>query len=143
MRVAIEQNGVIANIIEVVNMNAAADLYPGATVMDADASGVQMGWVSDGQGGYQAPPEPETPVEYQKLDSAALITLLETAGGMTQEQVVACHSDPNMAYFWILLQITPYTSRDNPKLPAALTALAALGYLPNGAQAVLDAWPTA
>ncbi|NSY36880.1 hypothetical protein [Leisingera sp. ANG59] len=101
----------------------------------------EVGWVKQPDGSYAAPPEPEKEPFYQKLDSAALITLLEAAGGMTPEMVVQCHQDPQMAYFWLLLQVTPHTSRDNPKLPAALDAMAALGYLPNGTQAVLDAWP--
>ncbi|WP_282076298.1 hypothetical protein [Epibacterium ulvae] len=92
------------------------------------------GWIVEGI------PTPEP--RYTPLDSAALIQLLETAGGMTPEQVVASNDDPSLKYFWLLLQVTPYTSRDNLKLPAALTGLEVAGYLPNGAQAVLDAWPT-
>lgn len=143
MRVAIDKNGdgIIDNIVEVESLELAAELFPHDTVLDTDATDVQIGWISDGQGGYIAPAQEAAPVVYKPLDSAALITLLETAGGMTPEQVVACHSDPAMAYFWILLQITPFTSRENPKVAAALASLNAAGYLPNGAQAVLDGWP--
>ncbi|AUQ64447.1 hypothetical protein [Phaeobacter inhibens] len=80
---------------------------------------------------------------YRDLDSAALISLLETAGGMTPELVVQSSNDPNLTYFWLLLKVSPFTSRGNPKLPGALAGLEALGYLPNGASAVLDGWPTA
>lgn len=143
MRVAIDKNGdgIIDNIVEAESVEAAAELFPADTVLDAVAAGVRIGWVKQPDGSYAAPPEPEAAPVYQPLDSAALITLLENAGGMTPEQVVACHQDQNFAYFWILIQIAPYTSRDNPKIPAALAQLEAAGYLPDGAQAVLDAWP--
>lgn len=144
MRVAIDKNGdgIIDNIIEAESVATAAELFPVDTVLDAVAAGVRIGWLKQPDGSYAAPPEPEKEPVYQKLDSAALITLLEAAGGMTPELVVQCHQDPQMAYFWLLLQVTPYTSRENPKLPAALDAMVALGYLPNGSQSVLDAWPT-
>lgn len=144
MRVAIDKNGdgIIDNIVEVESLELAAELFPLDTVMDAVAEGVQIGWVSDGNGGYLPPDPGPVEVVYKKLDTAALIDLIESAGGTTPDQVVACHKDPNMGYMWLLLSVTPYTSRDNPKLPYMLSALEAAGYLPNGAQAVLDAWPT-
>lgn len=138
MKIAIDNgHGVVSNVIEGDSIEAVQALLPGATLFEA--GGVGVGWVSAPGGGYGPPPDAEP--EYVKLDSAALIHLFETAGGMTPAMVVACKSDPNMEYFWILLQVSPHTSRENQQLPSALSGMEALGYLPDGAQAVLDAWP--
>lgn len=144
MRVAIDKNGdgVIDNIVEAESVAAAAELFPADTVMDAVAEGVRIGWVKQGDGSYAAPVLPEPDPVYRKLDSAALIGHLEAAGGMTPADIVACSKEATLEYFWLLMRTAPHTSRDNPKLPAALDQLEALGYLDAaGKQAVLDAWP--
>lgn len=144
MRVAIDKNGdgIIDNIVEVDSLEKASELFPNDVLFEAVPEGVRIGWISDGEGGYEAPAPIETEVEYQRLDTASLISLMESAGGTTPAMVVDCYNDPAMEYMWILLRVTPYTSKDNPKLPALLSSLESAGYLPNGAQAVLDAWPT-
>lgn len=144
MRVAIDKNndGIIDNIVEVESLELAALLFPDDAVLEAADNNVQIGWISDGQGGYIAPMQEATPVVYKHLNSADLIKLLVSAGGMTQEQAVACSTDADLAYFWLLLSVTPFTNKDNEDLPTALTALSMKGYLPNGPQAVFDAWPT-
>lgn len=143
MRVAIDRNGdgVIDNIIEAESVEVASALYPSDVILDAVAAGVQIGWVADGVGGYEAPPP--NPPTYRLLSSADLVSLVRSAGGSSAAQVVACRNDANLAFFWFMLEITPYTRKDHPDLVAGLTAIDALGYIPNGFQAVLDGWPEA
>lgn len=61
---------------------------------------------------------------------------------MTDAMLVAARNDANLAAMWIKLEMAMGVERDDADTAAGLAALAALGYLPNGAQAVLDAWPT-
>lgn len=77
------------------------------------------------------------------LDEAALIDLCQSAGGMTDAQLVAAFNDANLAAFWIKLRAASTILPTDQRMQDGLAAVDALGYLPKGAQAVLDAWPTA
>jgi len=85
------------------------------------------------------PPPPPVPTVLGKVE---FITLVQMAGGMTDEMLVDAHANPLFAAFWIKLQMASVVQRDYPTTPAALDALAFAGYLPNGKAAVLAAWPT-
>lgn len=87
-----------------------------------------------------SPPPAPQPVQLTKLQ---FITLGQTDGGMTDAQLVAARSDENLAAMWIKLEMATSVDRDNADTQAAIGALDLLGYLPNGAAAVLAAWPTA
>lgn len=52
MRVTIENNGVVVNVIEADSLASAQALYPNLIVSDTPAS---IGWISDGLGGYTEP----------------------------------------------------------------------------------------
>nr|USU31124.1 hypothetical protein NG677_17500 [Methylobacterium sp. OTU13CASTA1] len=84
-------------------------------------------------------PPPPVPAILGKVE---FITLVQMAGGMTDEMLVDAHANPLFAAFWIKLQMASVVQRDYPTTPAALDALAFAGYLPNGKAAVLAAWPT-
>ena len=90
------------------------------------------------------PPEPTVsdPVP-QPLDEAALIDLCQSAGGMTDAQLVAAFNDANLAAFWIKLRAASTILPTDQRTIAGLDAVETLGYLPEGAAAVLAAWPTA
>lgn len=55
MRIIIEKNSVVLNVIEAEDVAAAQALYPDASCFDADGISVGPGWLSDGNGGYVAP----------------------------------------------------------------------------------------
>jgi hypothetical protein len=81
---------------------------------------------------------PATPRALTKLE---FVELAQSAGGMSDAQLVAANADPQLAALWLKLTLAGEVQRDHPATQAGLGALAALGYLPNGAAAVLDAWP--
>lgn len=139
MRVAVEKNGMIINVIEAESVAAAQALFPDATALDADATGAQKGYENQGGGTYAPPaaPAPE-PVALTKLQ---FVSLGQAAGGMTDAQLVAARSDSNLAAMWIKLDLATSVDRDNAITQAALTDLDNFGYLPSGAAAVLAAWP--
>lgn len=85
---------------------------------------------------------PTPPVVYAVLTHLEFIELCETVGGTTDAMLVASKSDPLLAAFWIKFDMAQDLRHDDSRTAAGLAALNALGYLPNGAQAVLDAWPT-
>lgn len=83
-------------------------------------------------------PPPPAPRALTRLQ---FVTLVQQAGGMTDEQLVAAHEDPNLKPLWIKLTMATAVERDDPATTAGLQAMQALGHLPS-AQAVTDAWPT-
>lgn len=143
MRVAIDQNGggMIDNIIEAESLEAAAALFPADTVMDAVSAGVQIGWISDRQGGYVPPPDPEP--KYALISRVAFVRLCMSAGGMTPDMLVQAKAAPELAALWIMLDMAQEVRAADPEVPPGLAEIEALGFLPAGAQAVLDAWPMA
>lgn len=93
-------------------------------------------------------PEPEPEEEAEPipmvLSKYDFIMLCQAAGGMTEEMTVnALKNEPELEYFWLMLDLQEsFGIRQNdPQIEAGLAAMAVLGYLPDGAQAVLDAWP--
>jgi len=100
--------------------------------------GVQIGWIRDGDT-YVAPPAPD-PV-YRAVTQVEFVRLCMGAGGMTTAMLVACKNDADMQAFWIMFDLAKELNKADPEIEPGLAALAALGYLPNGAQAVLDGWP--
>lgn len=83
------------------------------------------------------------PVEPQPriLGKLEFIGLVQAAGGMTDAQLTTAYKDPQLEAFWVKYQMASSVERDHPVTAQALSALDALGYVPNGAQAVLAAWP--
>ncbi|MBQ4826551.1 hypothetical protein J4729_18670 [Leisingera sp. HS039] len=80
-------------------------------------------------------PRPITRLEF--------VRLCMSAGGMTQELLVQAKAAPELAAMWIMLDMAQQVQKGDPEVAPGLGALEALGHLPNGAQAVLDAWPVA
>lgn len=87
------------------------------------------------------PPAPE-PVP-QSLTKLAFVTLCQKAGGMTPTLYMQARKSPDFEYLWDMLGFAEVVGRDNEFTVMALDALAAGGFMPNGAKAVRDAWPTA
>lgn len=83
-------------------------------------------------------PPPPAPRALTRLQ---FVTLCQSAGGMTDAQLVAAHEDPNLKPLWIKLTMATAVERDDPATTAGLQAMQALGHL-SDAQAVIDAWPT-
>ena len=139
MRVAVDSGarGTITNMIEAESVEAAQALFPDDLVVAGD--GLSKGWVKNEAGEYEAPPSAsDDPATLTKLQ---FITLGQTAGGMTDSQLVAAKGDGSLAAMWVKFEMATAVDRDDPNTQAAVAALEQLGYLPNGAQAVLDAWP--
>lgn len=77
------------------------------------------------------------------LSKLQFIGLAQMAGGMTDTMLSTAHADPAFGAFWIKFQMAENVTRDDPITAASLGALQMANYLPNGAAAVLKAWPTA
>jgi len=85
---------------------------------------------------------PPLPVPQPRvLGKLEFIGLVQLAGGMTDAQLTTAYKDPQLEAFWVKYQMASQVLRDHAVTTEALGALDALGYIPNGAQAVLDAWP--
>lgn len=82
-------------------------------------------------------PQPRT------IGKLEFIRLAQTSGGMTDAMLVAAQGNPAFAAFWIKFQMASAVERDDAITSTALAALKAGGYLPNGAPAVIAAWPMA
>lgn len=83
-------------------------------------------------------PPPPAPRPLTRLQFVALV---QQAGGMTDEQLVAATDDPVLRALWIKLDLATAVELTDPATTAGLQAMQALGHLPD-AQAVIDAWPT-
>lgn len=90
--------------------------------------------------GAAQPPAPPVPVP---LSEIGFITLCQDIGGMTDTQLVACDADTNFKAMWIKFRAAPQIDKDDPRVQAGLTGLAAAGYIPNGVDAINAAWPMA
>ncbi|WP_282091352.1 hypothetical protein [Epibacterium ulvae] len=104
-----------------------------------DPASQQMGW--DGAG-WRVEDLPPQPVSYRALTRIEFVRLCRSAGGMTGAQLVQARETGELKEMWIMLEMAVQVQRGDPEVEPGLAALAALGFLPNGAQAVLDAWPT-
>lgn len=89
-----------------------------------------------------APPPPPPP-KAVAITLLAFLRLCQSAGGMTDDMLVDCDADPLFKAFWIKFRIAREIEAADVDTKAGLAALAGAGYLPKGAQAVLDAWPKA
>jgi hypothetical protein len=76
------------------------------------------------------------------IGKVEFIRLVQTAGGMTDAMLVAAHEDVNLKPLWIKFQMASVVEIADPDTQGGLVALEALGYVPNGAAAVLQAWPS-
>lgn len=85
------------------------------------------------------PPPPPVPRPITHLE---FIGLCQTAGGMSDAQLLAARSDSALEVMWLKFQMAKQLDHDNADTQAGIAALDSLGYLPNGAAAVLAAWPT-
>lgn len=85
---------------------------------------------------------PPRPTVYAALTRIEFSRLCMGPGGMTHQMLVQARAAPELAAMWIMLDMAEQVQRDDPEVAPGLAALATLGFLPNGAQAVLDAWPT-
>jgi hypothetical protein len=88
------------------------------------------------------PPPPAPPVSLTPLE---FVNLVQSAGGMTDAQLVASKNDPNLAALWIKLGLATQIYSTGPLTAAGLAALQASpgNYLTAaGAAAVIAQWPT-
>jgi hypothetical protein len=141
MRIAIIKGGLVVNIIEAENVAAAQDIFPDAEMLDG--SGLSTGWVRDEAGDFAAPPAP--PVVYKSISAVEFIALCRAVGGMTMAMVAQSRNNTNedLQGMWAIFGLPgAMLHPDSPDVQGGLALLAGLGYLPNGAQAVLEEWPT-
>ncbi|CAB4165256.1 hypothetical protein UFOVP823_23 [uncultured Caudovirales phage] len=91
---------------------------------------------------YTPPSEPETtPIPLSKLE---FVDLAQSAGGMTNEMLVAANESVALKALWLKFSIHGgNVVKTHSLVTTGLGALDALGYIPNGAAAVLAAWPEA
>lgn len=85
-------------------------------------------------------PPPPIP-KARALSRLEFTRLCMSAGGMTPEMLVQAKAAQELAALWIMLDMALEILKDDPEVPPGLVSLEELGFLPNGAQAVLDAWP--
>ena len=122
--------------------DAGYTLSPDKPAHDPATERVEWGATSE-QWQVVALPVPAQPTpEPRPLTRLEFIRLGMIDGGMTPTMLVNAKDDPNLAAFWILLDMAQEIERDDADTVQGLNALEAKGYLPGGAQAVLDAWPT-
>ena len=84
---------------------------------------------------------PDAPTKPALLTKLGFIELCQSAGGMTDAQLITARNDPNFGALWIKLELATDVNKGNPATLAGLTGLNAAGYLPKGVNAVLSAWP--
>jgi hypothetical protein len=132
-------NGVVAEVIE----SDPATLFNStvAAMFQSCPDNVRVGWTFD-ENEWTEPEVPEVVTRYRELTPMELMDLCATAGGMTNELFAQAWQNPQLVTFVGSLQLAKGVERGHPRTEAGLMALEALGYLPDGAQAVLDAWPT-
>ncbi|WP_432343385.1 hypothetical protein WMC41_11870 [Shinella yambaruensis] len=139
MRAAIAINNTIIDIFEAPDLATAEALYPDAEVVDADATGVDFGWVLNGDTwGPPAVPAsvPAVLTHYQFID------LVQTAGDMSRETTAAAKRDPRLATFWDEFEIAISIERDLPITVQGLAALVETGYLTEaGREVIVEQWP--
>ena len=138
MRVAIDINGTIVNVIEAESVHAAQALFPDTVCVEAD--GIGIGWVL-GRDGYEAPPPPiPTPRPLTQLE---FIRLIQSAGGVTNQELVAADADPNLAAWWIMFRLAQDIRLDDPTIVEGLAGLVSLDYITEAERlAVIAQWPT-
>lgn len=103
-----------------------------------EADGSYLGRIWDGSAWQDAPPPDPVPVPQTKL---GFLRLCQSLGGMTPQVAVDARNDPALAYLWLVLELAETVERDDPGTVEGLDAMEGLGYLPNGAAAVLGGWP--
>jgi hypothetical protein len=77
----------------------------------------------------------------RSLTKLEFIRLISSKGGATPQNILDAYKDPNLAYFWLMFEVSTGVSRSDPEVREGLGAIDSLGYIPNGKQAVLDNWP--
>lgn len=112
---------------------------PAPAQPDYDAETKRVVW-ADGAWVVEDLPEPPEP-EPRLLTPIEFIGLCQQAGGMTDANLVASKADANLAAMWIKFSLAPSLHKNAPDVQAGIGGLDTLGYLPNGATAVLGAWP--
>lgn len=85
-------------------------------------------------------PTTSQPVQFL-LTHLEFLNLCQTQGGMTDEMLLAAKADSTLSVFWIKFELATGISKDDPDTIVGLTALESRGYLPNGANAVIENWP--
>jgi len=78
----------------------------------------------------------------QKLTKLQFIRHIQEHGGTSKSDVSAAYKDPELEYFWLIFDIATEVEKSDPEIDEALGVFETQGYLPNGAQSVLDNWPT-
>ena len=139
----IVENGVVKNRIDAPDQVTADSVAGGALAINDSIA--QIGWSYDGMVFTPPPaapvvPQPVVPKPLTKLE---FIRLCRSAGGSTPDMIVAAKKDVLLEYMWMEFEMAHGVEKDDPSTAEGLGALETLGYLPNGAQAVLDAWPSA
>ena len=139
----IVENGVVKNRIEAPDQ-VTADSVAGGALAISDST-AQIGWSYDGTVFTPPPVVPVVPqpVVPKPLTQLEFIRLCRSAGGSTPEMIVTAKTDPALAYMWMEFEMAHGVEKGDPSTAEGLGALQELGYLPNGTQAVLDAWPSA
>jgi len=87
-------------------------------------------------------PKPEPKPIPQKLTKLQFIHHIQEHGGTSKSDVSAAYKDPELEYFWLIFDIATEVEKSDPEIDEALGVFETQGYLPNGAQSVLDNWPT-
>ncbi len=88
--------------------------------------------------GPDQPPPPPLPIP---LTEIGFITLCQEAGGMTDDMLVACDADVHFKAMWIKFRAASQIDKTDARVQQGLSGLAAADYLPNGVDAVNNAWP--
>ncbi|WP_141415143.1 hypothetical protein [Caenispirillum bisanense] len=80
---------------------------------------------------------------YLPLTKLQFLEHLQSAGGITDAQLVEAKAAPALGALWLKLDYASDVRRDYPTTINGLDALVALGYLTETTRAaVLDGWPT-
>lgn len=139
MRVAIAADNTVINVVEAPTVALAKSLHPGATAFTAGDVGI--GWVKEG--GAWVAPAVAAP-QAKSLTHLEFIEHVQTAGDLTDADLVAAKNDANLTAFWIKFEMATSLQRDNPTTVQGLAALVATGYLSaEQREAIVELWPTA
>lgn len=75
------------------------------------------------------------------LSKTQFVKLCQRAGGTSDTMLVQARADEQLSAMWIKIELADRVEKADPDLQEGLQALEALGYLPNGADAVMSSWP--
>lgn len=135
----VAQGDEIINIIVAETLED-AEVATGYNAEIVDVPGIAISWVRTADG-WSAPDAPTRPRDLTALDFELHV---QSAAGLSDDDVIAMLDDPALRLFWRRLNQANLIAADHPLVADGLNKLAELEHLTEAQrQAVLENWPVA